>query len=174
MINGFLCSIIFFNFNQIDRMKLLLILVTLCSSFSAVSQNDLAASSDSILVRNTIDKLFEGMKTGDSTRVGSVFSADTRMISTYFSREGELKSQEGSLQEFKMAIGAQHKEVWDERISNVVIQIDDLLAQVWMDYSFYLDDKLLHCGVNAMQLIKSNDGWRIVHLIDSRRHERCE
>lgn len=73
-------------------MKLLLILVTLCSSFSAVSQNDLAASSDSILVRNTIDKLFEGMKTGDSTRVGSVFSADTRMISTYFSREGELKS----------------------------------------------------------------------------------
>jgi len=25
-----------------------------------------------------------------------------------------------------------------------------------------------------MQLIKSNDGWKIVHLIDSRRREGCE
>lgn len=155
-------------------MKRLLIALLISTSFSALSQSDTVILSDSALVRITIDRLFEGMKSGDSTLVGSVFAEDACMITTYFSREGEMKSSEGSLQDFKKAVGTPHEEIWDERISNVVIQTDDLLAQVWMDYSFYLDDKLLHCGVNAMQLIKSKDGWKIVHLIDTRRRSECE
>lgn len=48
------------------------------------------------------------------------------------------------------------------------------LATVWAPYAFYLDGRLSHCGVNAFQLIRRPQGWRIVSLIDTRRTEGCE
>jgi hypothetical protein len=79
----------------------------------------------------------------------------------------------GSAEEFKNAVGTPHEDIWDERISNVKIQLDGNLAQVWMNYSFYLNDKFSHCGVNAVQLIRTNNGWKMIHLADTRRLTDC-
>ena len=56
---------------------------------------------------------------------------------------------------FLLQLETPHKEVWDERIVDYKIEIDENLAQVWAPYEFYLDDKFSHCGVNAFQLIKN-------------------
>jgi len=53
------------------------------------------------------------------------------------------------------------------------ILIDSQLASVWTDYKFYIGDKFSHCGVNSFQLVKLNDGWKIVYIIDTRRKEGC-
>ena len=82
--------------------------------------------------------------------------------------------KKGSLADFLKAIGTPHPEVWNEKIWNTEIRIDDNLAQIWTDYAFYVDDRFSHCGVDAFQLVKETDGkWRIVHLIDTRRKEPC-
>lgn len=126
-------------------------------------------------VRAVIDSMFLGMRIGDSSLVANVFHPDNRMMTSYVSKEDKKsKIHTETLEEFVTAVGTPHKEVWDERISNVVIQIDDNLAQVWMDYSFYLDDVFSHCGVNAFQLIYTEGGWKIINLIDTRRSESCD
>ncbi|NRA10722.1 MAG: hypothetical protein HRT57_02055, partial [Crocinitomicaceae bacterium] len=78
-----------------------------------------------------------------------------------------------SLDEFITAVGTPHDKVWDERISNVIIHRDENLAQVWMDYSFYLGDKFLHCGVNSFQLISTKKGWKIISITDTKRNSNC-
>ncbi|MFT6982231.1 MAG: hypothetical protein ACJAUD_000998 [Crocinitomicaceae bacterium] len=105
--------------------------------------------------------------------VANVFHKDLRLMSSYTTKKGESKIHVGSLIEFTTAVGTPHDAIWDERISNVVIQRDDNLAQVWMDYSFYLDDKFSHCGANSFQLVNSKDGWKIISITDTRRGTDC-
>ncbi len=133
-----------------------------------------AQSSEEKAVLQVVEVLFEGMKQGDSALVSDLFHPDVRMLTSYTSSDGEPVLKEGSLADFLKAIGTPHPEVWNEKIWNTEIRVDDNLAQIWTDYAFYVDDRFSHCGVDAFQLVKETDGkWRIVHLIDTRRKEPC-
>jgi len=144
------------------------------ANFKALAQLDLK-SNDSLAIHNTIIKLFDGMREGDSAKVHAFFDDQVRMFTSFRTSAGENKLKEGSLLEFLQAISNGHKEIWDERISNTQIQFDGDLAQVWMDYSFYIDEKFSHCGVDAFQLVRDKNGnWKIIHLIDTRRKTGCE
>ncbi|NJM79889.1 MAG: hypothetical protein HC854_10245 [Flavobacterium sp.] len=57
---------------------------------------------------------------------------------------------------------------FEERILEYKIETDGLLAHVWTPYEFYVNDKLSHKGVNSFTLIKENETWKIVHVIDTR------
>ncbi len=142
-------------------------------SFTAFSQDSETVLTDTTAVRDAIDQLFTGMRDGDSALVAAVFHPDLQMMTTFTDKEGNPRSHKGSAAKFKEAVGTPHEQVWDERISNVQIQIDGNLAQAWMDYSFYLDDKFSHCGVNAIQLFKTEEGWKMIHLADTRRQSNC-
>ncbi|NNF34540.1 MAG: hypothetical protein HKN68_10550 [Saprospiraceae bacterium] len=124
-------------------------------------------------IENTIEKLFQGMLNGDSTMVHASFHDDVSMYTTFIDDKGENQLRKGSLSSFLNAVGSPHEEVWNEVISNLKIEVDDGLAQAWMNYSFYVGDKFSHCGVNTMQLINVGDQWKILHLIDTRRKENC-
>lgn len=146
-------------------MKTLLLLSMITLSSSSWSQTD---SSDRIAVRAVIDQLFEGMRSGDSSLVRAVIHRDLRLMSTS-DQNGSIQLNVGLAADFLRAIGTPHAQVWDERITNVVIHVSDGLAQAWMDYAFYLDDQLNHFGVNAVQLVKTDDGWKIIQLMDTHR-----
>jgi hypothetical protein len=147
---------------------LLIIIVTT----NAIAQIDI--SNDSSAVRQVLITMFDGMREGDSTKVSSVFRKDVRMFSSSKENTGESVLHEGKLIDFLKSVGTPHEEVWDEKIYNVKILIDDDIAQVWADYSFYLDKKFSHCGVDAFQMVRENNKWLIISLIDTRRKEGCE
>lgn len=134
-------------------------------------------STDSTSIKEVeaiVIQLFEAMREGDSTLARDVFHDNARLASTFRTKaEGEVL-HEGDLLEFLTAIGTPHDELWDERISNLHIQVDENLAHAWMDYSFYINDNLSHCGVNAMQLVRLDDKWRILNITDTRRRLTCE
>lgn len=124
-------------------------------------------------VANVINQLFDGMRLGDSSMVNSCFYHEVEMLTTYTDREGNAHLKKGSAKDFLKAVGTPHDEVWDEKLFDTEIRIDDNLAQVWAEYSFFLDDKFSHCGVNAFHLFKTKEGWKIFHLTDTRRRTRC-
>lgn len=63
---------------------------------------------------------------------------------------------------------------WDERLLDFNIQVDGNMASAWIPYEFWFNGEFSHCGVNSFQLFKSNEGWKIIYLIDTRRREGCE
>lgn len=139
-----------------------------------IQDSMLSQDAEQKAVQAVIETMFDGMRAGDSTKVSSVFAENVQMYSTSVQEYGETKLSEGSSSRFLMAVGTPHDKVWDERISNLKIQIDGPLASAWMDYSFYLDDYFSHCGVNAMTLILIDGSWKIIYLIDTRRKEDCK
>ncbi len=120
-----------------------------------------------------INQLFAGMKAGDSALVRSVFSTNAILNGIDKDEKGNASVRKASLKTFLTAIGTPHKEVWNELVWDVTIQQDGELAQVWASYAFYRGNTFSHCGVDAFQLLKQGDGWKIITLIDTRRKENC-
>lgn len=124
-------------------------------------------------VKLVIDALFDGMRIGDSSQVHSTFHPKARLMTCYFDKNGNSILAEDDLKEFITAVGTPHEDIWNEKITSITICVDANLAQVWTEYTFYLNDEKLHCGVNAFQLFKENSIWKIIQLTDTRRREGC-
>lgn len=133
----------------------------------------LAQTTDELEIKKTINQLFEGMRTNDSSIVRSVFY-DQNYMFTILKRNDEVKVVSGNMAEFVQAFGSKKNTMWDERISQLTIESDGLLASAWMTYSFYVDETFSHCGVNHMQLINIKNEWKILVITDTRRKTNCQ
>jgi len=149
--------------------SLLVILLTGFSCFTVLSQEP----SDESAIHTIIQQLFKGMYQGDSLMLQEVFHPDAQMASTGYTEMQTPEVRWGNVQQFIRRAGQPHEAVWDERIANLQVKVDDNLAQAWMDYSFYRGDTFSHCGVNTMTLVRTPQGWKILYLADSRRKEPC-
>ena len=144
-------------------MKIFTFLLMLFSTFT------FAQTSDEALIKATINGLFDGMKTSDSTKIINAFS--TSAILQTSSKKGEPKTE--SIKNFATSISKAEKGSLEEKIVFSHILIDGNLASVWTSYEFYLNGKFLHCGVNSFQLLKINNEWKIQYIVDTRRKFDC-
>ena len=134
-----------------------------------VAAHPLAAQTPvEVEVRGVIDHLFDGMRAGDSAVVRSTMHPEARLVTTAI-RDGAPALRVESIDDFIRAVGTPHDAVWDERISAVEVRVDEPLATAWMDYRFYAGERFSHCGVNAFQLFRAADGWKIIQITDTRR-----
>lgn len=142
--------------------------------FQSIAQDE-SNHNEEHRIKLLINKLFDGMREGDSATVSSVFHKDVNMYTSYTNQQGLKVIKKGALESFLQAIGTPHDEIWDEKIWNTKIEIDGSIAQVWTDYAFFVGSEFSHCGIDAFHLIKDNkQGWKIVHLMDTRRKSGCE
>lgn len=153
-------------------MKYLLPLVLCFFSTSLLAQS---VQEERLLVIQTIKNLFDGMRAGDSIAVRNAFTEKATLETVFYDKEGVSKRNTGgSVDKFVEAVGTPHDDIWDEKIWSYDVRIDANLASVWTDYTFYLSDKVSHCGVNAFHLFKTNNSWKISHITDTRRRKNCQ
>ncbi len=135
----------------------------------------ISVAQDEDAVKEVIQRVFIAMEKGDSALLRSAFTGEATMATVFRNKEGEpMLRQEMGVQMFLNAVGNPHDDVWYEEIWNLQVKISDDLAQAWCDYAFYLGNTFHHCGVDAFQLFRSRDGWKIFHLADTRRATGCE
>lgn len=122
-----------------------------------------------------IQQMFEGMKAGDSAKVSATFHPAAALHTTSL-REGKPVFRTETVADFLKSIATPKPAgvVYDERIVRYDVQIDDAFASVWTPYQFYIGDKLNHCGVNAFHCVRTEQGWKITHITDTRRKDRCQ
>lgn len=124
-------------------------------------------------VRAVIVQLFDGMRTRDSAAVRAAFVPDAR-LQTALVRDGRPELRADSVGAFVRAIGGAPADVTlDERVDSVHVRIDGPLAVVTVDYTFYAGQRLSHCGIDAFQLFRGPEGWKIFQLTDTRRRAGC-
>lgn len=118
-------------------------------------------------------RLFDGMRAGDSAMVRSTLHPKVLFATTFVRQGTPTVEVDDGPDGFIKAVGTPHTEIWDERVAHPVVLQDGNFASVWMDYTFYLDGKKSHCGVDAFFMGKDATGWKIVSLMDTRRKEEC-
>lgn len=133
-----------------------------------------SAQSEAAEVRAAVYRLFDGMRDGDSTAVRAHFHPNATLYSVFATPEGERRVAATPIDRFVEAVGTPREEVWDERVGEIEVRIDGDLATAWMPYAFYLGHTFSHCGVNAFHLARTEEGWRTIHITDTRRTDDCD
>ena len=152
-------------------MKFYALIFCLFTGFYSYSQDEFSETD----ARYLIDTFFEGFHKGDTILMKSVMAEDMIMQTAFSDKEGSHKVKSDSPSGLLKAIANRpDSQKWDERLESYIVQIDGNLAHVWTPYQFWFNETFSHCGANAFTLAKLNNGWKIVHLIDSRRKASCK
>lgn len=115
-------------------------------------------------VSTVIHEFFEGMNQKDTALLNSLLHPSCRLETAQ--TNGKVK--ETPLKLFRNMLLTSGKIKFEEKISNLIVKVNGSLAMGWMDYGFFVNDTLSHCGSNLFTLVRVNDNWKILHIIDSR------
>jgi hypothetical protein len=128
---------------------------------------------DTTAIVQVTTNIFDAMRKRDTTLLRSAFAPEAQLITVATARDGTPRIVVEKPQTFIDAVAQPSDSVWDERTYNTEVRIDGRLATVWMEYDFYLGQQFSHCGVDAFQLARYADGWKVVTLADTRQREGC-
>lgn len=131
------------------------------------------AQSEEEAVKAVIVSMFDGMRAKNAEQIVEAFSENAIMQTIQNKPEGTVIGS-NTVAEFANSIGSVPAETYlDERLTGFIINVDANMATAWTPYQFYVNEKFSHCGVNSFQLVKINEQWKIVYIIDTRRKEAC-
>ncbi|MCQ0112442.1 nuclear transport factor 2 family protein [Zhouia amylolytica] len=131
-------------------------------------------STDEAAVKETIDEFFTGFHQQDSIQIkATVFNPVMQTIGK--SKEGLTLVRTETFSNFlKSIVSIPEDKVYQEKLLGYEIKIDGDMAHAWTPYEFWLNDKFSHCGVNSFQLVRKDDDWKIIYIVDTRRREGCQ
>lgn len=118
-----------------------------------------------------VHALFDAMKAKDTEAIAALFHPEARLLSTSV-QGGATAVQAVAIPDFVASIGSSAADL-EERIWDEEVRVDGPLATAWTPYAFFVDGTFSHCGVNSFQLARMEDGWRILHVVDTRRADAC-
>jgi len=124
-------------------------------------------------VRAHVVDLFDAMRSADGDAVLGHFHERASLYSVSAGPDGLARVQVTDIERFAEAVGGDHPE-YDERIGPVEVRMDGALATAYMPYAFYVGGEFSHCGVNAFHLVRTAEGWRTLHITDTRRRAECD
>ena len=147
------------------KLSLLFILISVLPTF---------AQTDEEQIKTSINQVFDGMRKNDTILVREVLHPSCFLKSIAKTKTGEVKLQEDPISGWLKQIGTKREGVvLDERLTSYDIKIDGEMAMAWTPYEFYINDKFNHCGVNMFTMMKTDEGWKIIGILDTRRKESC-
>ena len=124
---------------------------------------------EKLKLKSVVKTFFEGFHNKDWLVIASVIDKSFDLNSTSFKEDDGVLRNINRDNFVSAIISRPDSPVWKEKLLSFDVKIDGPLANVWVKYEFWLDDKLSHCGVNSIHLLKKKSGWKIFNITDSRR-----
>jgi hypothetical protein len=150
-------------------MKKLLALLILCLGLNLNAQD-----SEKEQVKATIIEFFEAFHKQDTMALKAMAKGDIKLQSISINNEGQAVLSESEYGQFLKRIASIPSEnTFEEKLLSFNIQVDGSMANAWTPYEFWYNGNFSHCGVNSFQLMKVDNEWRIIYLVDTRRREGC-
>ncbi len=128
---------------------------------------------DEEAILQVVRDLFDGMREKDEAKLRGVWHDEARLQSAAVDESGAPVLRSTPVEGFVSSI-ASSTAFLDEVTFDEVVRIDGHLATVWAPYNLFVNDSFQHCGVDAIQMIRTDDGWKIFQLTDTRTREGCD
>jgi hypothetical protein len=120
-----------------------------------------------------INALFAGLAARDSAAILAQLRTDGGATVASEKADGTRSVRHMIWPEFAAGIKP-GPERYEERLSNPAIEIDGDIAMVWAPYTFLVDGKAHHCGIDHFDLVREAGVWRILNITWSQRTTGCE
>jgi hypothetical protein len=119
-----------------------------------------------------VEQFFKAIETRDAEIARNILLPEGVVFS--IREEGGEKrirstSHEQIIDSFETSTEKMLERMWDPKIL-----IHKEIAIVWTKYDFHRQGRFSHCGVDAFNLIKTPEGWKISGIIYTVEKEGCE
>lgn len=124
--------------------------------------------------KKVVTDFFEAFHKQDSVSLRNLAHPSIKMQSIGANAEGNVQVSTVTYGNFlKSIISIPSTTKFEEKLHSFNVQVNGPLAVVITEYSFWVNDKLSHCGVNSFTLVKEEEEWKITYIIDTRKKEGC-
>lgn len=134
---------------------LIVLLLLLNPAVPALAQG----TGDQEAVLKAVQTFFDTMTSKDVDGARAILVPQGRFHAMRM-RDGKLDMRSFSNEEYLSQL-ASSKQKMRERMWTPAVRIHGLIATVWTPYDFWIDGKLSHCGIDAFDLIKTEEGWKL-------------
>ncbi len=117
--------------------------------------------------RQTVERFFDAFNQKDTATLHNLCIIPFALQTIYI-HKGDTLTETATLNQL-LGYVASEKALFEERILDVQIKDDGLVAQAFVPYTFLLNREPLHCGTNVLVLVKVEGKWKISGITDSRR-----
>lgn len=122
----------------------------------------------------TVQAMADAMRTKDTAAFRRVMEPGARFTGMRVRRAtGDTLVQVLTVDQFADFIARDTRAPWIERLFDPEVRIEGTLATLWAPYDFHFGTTFSHCGVDAVQLLRTPAGWRIVALADTYQPTGC-
>ncbi len=120
-----------------------------------------------------INALFASLAARDGGAIAASVLPDGRATGVAVKPDGSQTVRSLSWAEFAANLKP-GPERYEERITDPAIEIDGDIAMVWAPYTFRIDGKVHHCGVDHFDLVRQGGAWKILNVTWSSRTTGCQ
>lgn len=125
-------------------------------------------------VKLVVDSFIESLNNRNVEKLSELLDGSAGLLTVFYDGTKTILTAE-SIEMFLQNLEAGNTKNSYEELITYKINCSEVLATVWSDYNFYLNDKIHHCGENAFQLYRSPKGWKIIQITDTRyKSDACE
>lgn len=136
-----------------------------------LNQTPLLAQDTSERVLTTkVSRFFDAMEKRDTAQMRSFFYGKPSLESIHKNKDGISVFEAEALDTFLTSVATIPPTLkFQERIDKTTVHQDGLIAVAWCEYTFILNGKISHTGVDVFTFAYINGDWKIIRLADSRR-----
>jgi hypothetical protein len=146
------------------------ILLPLLAAAAAVPAD---AAAERAAVMRTVDALFAGIGARDAAAIAATEYAPGGGATVAVEKDdGSRTITHRSWPEVNARF-APGPERYAETMTDPTVLVDGDIAMVWGRYSFSIDGKLHHCGVDHFDLVREAGQWKIANLSWTQRTTGC-
>lgn len=109
-----------------------------------------------------VQKFFDAMAAADMEGLRSVMTPEGRFFALQEGKPGAPPTVRTFSNEESLKQLTSGKRALRERMWNPEVRVHRGVAVVWTPYDFWIDGKFSHCGVDAFNLVKMPEGWKLV------------
>ena len=109
----------------------------------------------------------------DTLGIKNMSLAGAKLCSTAVGKKGTNNIECIQMEEFIRSLNSFKARELDEQIRDLKEEVRDKAATVSMEYDFFFRGKFSHCGVNVFHFLKSETGWKLTGIDDTRNKTNC-
>ena len=143
-----------------QRILFVLLFVAVLLQTTAQAVN---GQSDREAILAVVQRFFDTIATGDTAVGREIILIDGQ----YFRlrQDGDsLALSRTTHRQFLQNLSGERSEMLERMWEPTVLQ-QGRMAVVWTPYDFHIDGQFSHCGVDAFNLIRTDDGWKIAGIM---------
>jgi hypothetical protein len=120
----------------------------------------------------TVDRMFAGLAARDGQAILAVVRPEGGANVAVERPDGTRAVRHLSWTEFAAGLKP-GPEKYREALADPIVRVDGDIAMVWSRYTFFVDGKKHHCGVDHFDLVREAGAWKLLNVTWSQRTTGC-